>query len=196
MPTPNMLPLEAKQSPKTPDDRAPTSARERRESEKFITDWKQEKRRLSHALAQMTFDVSAMTGPKWAYRFIIAVNPFVEDSSLLFYGAGFASLLALPKTPNYSVPMVAQLPERYVSVFTNGCIASTFSGAAVRMHGTVQREDGRQELYRAAFIRLSLDASRLRQFALGAFNYRVAERPKGGRKRSNARPSPPAKRSR
>ena len=35
----------------------------------------------------MTLDVSAMAAPKWAHRFIIAVDPVVEDSSFLFYGA-------------------------------------------------------------------------------------------------------------
>jgi hypothetical protein len=50
----------------------------------------------------MTLDNSAMTGPKWAHRFIIAVNPVVEHSSLLFYGAGFASLLDFPPEPKRS----------------------------------------------------------------------------------------------
>ncbi|HEY1432901.1 MAG TPA: hypothetical protein VGF39_14940 [Stellaceae bacterium] len=35
------------------------AARERRESEKLVTDWEQEKRRLGDALALMTLDVSA-----------------------------------------------------------------------------------------------------------------------------------------
>jgi hypothetical protein len=117
-----------------------------------------------------------MKGPKWAYRFIIAVNPIVEKSSLLFYGAGFASLLSLPETADRFVPMVAQLPARYVPAFTRGCIASTLSGAPVRMYGAVEREDGAQELYRAAFIRLNLDANREQHVALGAFSYRVAGR--------------------
>ena len=42
--------------------------------------------------------------------------------------------------------------------------------------GTADREDGWQELYRAAFIRLSIDAKRLQRLALGAFNCRVTER--------------------
>jgi hypothetical protein len=46
------------------------------------------------------------------------------------------------------------------------------------MQGAVEREDGGQELYRAAFIRLSLDANRVQQFVLGAFNCRVVERGK------------------
>jgi len=39
------------------------------------------------------------------------------------------------------------------------------------MHGAVEREDGGEELYRAAFIRLSLDANREQHFALGAFRF-------------------------
>jgi len=39
------------------------------------------------------------------------------------------------------------------------------------MQGAVEREDGEQELYRAAFVRLSLDANRVQHFVLGAFNY-------------------------
>ena len=66
------------------------AARERRVSEELITDWEGETQRLGHALALMTFDVSTMTGPKWACRFIIAVSPIVEDSSFLFYGEGLA----------------------------------------------------------------------------------------------------------
>ena len=99
--------------------------RERRESEQLVTDWEHETRRLGDALALMTLDVSAMSGPKWAYRFIIAVRPVVENSSLLFYGARLASLWELPERPDQSVPMSAQLPTRYAPVFTKGCIAST-----------------------------------------------------------------------
>jgi len=118
-----------------------------------------------------------MTGPKWAHRFIIiAVNPMVEHSSLLFYGAGFASLLGLPPEPDKSVPISAQLPARYVPVFTSGCITSSLSGAPIRRQGTVERDDGRQELYRAAFIRLKLDASLRHPIALGAFNCRAVAR--------------------
>jgi hypothetical protein len=54
-------------------------------------------------------------------------------ASFLFYGAGFASLLALPERPNHFVPMAAQLPARYVPVFTRGCITTTLSGVPVRM---------------------------------------------------------------
>jgi hypothetical protein len=123
----------------------------------------------------MTLDISAMTSPRWDYRFIISVVPVVEDWSFLFYGARVASLMELPERPVHSVSMIAQLPVRYVPALTNGCIASTFSATAVRMHGVVRREDGGEELYRAAFIRLNLDANRQQHFVLGVFNCHLAE---------------------
>jgi hypothetical protein len=121
----------------TPDGVAVSAGQERSVSEQLISDWKEETYRLGHALALMTLDTSVMTGPKWAHRFIIAVNRTVEHSSLLFYGAGFASLLGLPAEPNKSVPISAQLPARYLPVFARGCIASSLSGTPVRMQGTV-----------------------------------------------------------
>ena len=169
------LPIEPDRLPDAPHEKTPIAARERRETEQLITDWKRETRQLGHALALMTLDVSVMTGPKWAHRFIIAVDPVVEDSSLLFCGARFASLLGLPETPNHSIPIVVQLPTQYIPVFTRGCITSTLSSSAVRMQGAVERENGGQELYRAAFIRLSLDGNRQQHLVLGAFNCRVAE---------------------
>jgi len=166
------LPIEPDRLPDAPHEKTPIAARERRETERLITDWEQETRQLGHALAVMTLDVSAMTGPKWANRFIIAVDRVVEDSCFLFYGARFASLLGLPETPNHSIPIVAQLPTQYIPVFTRGCITSTLSISAVRMQGAV---NGGQNLYRAAFIRLSLDGDRQQHLVLGAFNCRVAE---------------------
>jgi len=139
MPAAN-LPAETSELPEVPREKMLSAERERRESEQLITDWERETRRLGHALALMTLDASTMTGPKWAYRFIVAVGPAVEDSSLLFYGARFAALLELPETPDPSAPIAAQLPTRYVPVFTRGCIASTLSGVAVRMQGAVERE--------------------------------------------------------
>jgi hypothetical protein len=123
----------------------------------------------------MALDTSALRGPKWAYRFIIAVNSVVESSSMLFYGPGFASLFGLPEKPDQSVPIAAQLPPPYVPVFTRGCIASSLSSLPVRMQGALEREDGRQELYRAALVRASAYAGQHQHLAVGAFNCRVAE---------------------
>jgi hypothetical protein len=169
--------VEANRPPEAPQQPVPPlGAQERRESERLITDWEAETRRLGRALARMTLDTSAMTGPKWAHRFIIAVNPVVEDSSFLFYGAKLAFLMELAERPDHSALMIAQLPAQYVPVFTRGCIASTLSGLPVRMQGTAEGQDGRRELYRAAFIRISLETNRQQHFALGAFYCRLADR--------------------
>src|SRR6201997_5641930 len=77
----------------SPDDPTSRAAPERRESEKVITDWEEETRRLGRALALMTLDFSPMTGPKWAHRFIISVGRVAEDCVLLFYGARFGALM-------------------------------------------------------------------------------------------------------
>jgi hypothetical protein len=173
MPAPTS-PLEAKEAPEAPDETVPKAAgRERREAERLIADWEDETRRLSHVLALLTLNTVEMATEKWACRFIVALRPAVEDCTLLFYGAGFAALMELPQKPDHSVPMVEQLPARYVPIFTRGCIEATVRGVPIRLQGAVERDEGRKELYRAAFIRSSLNTYRQRLFALGAFNYRV-----------------------
>ena len=104
------------------------------------------------------------------------MGPTVEYSSFLFYGAKFAALMGLPDKPNHTIPMVQQLPARYVPVFIKGCINATLRCEPVRMQGAVDCEDGRQELYRAAFIPLDLKPDRLQRLAFGAFNCRLVER--------------------
>jgi hypothetical protein len=158
------------------DETTPIAGLERREAERAITDWEEERRRLGRELALMTLNTSDMVGEKWSYRFIIAIGPTVEYSSLLFYGAKFAALMGLPDKPNHTIPMVQQLPARYVPVFIKGCINATLRCEPVRMQGAVDCEDGRQELYRAAFIPFDLKPDGQRRLAFGAFNCRLVER--------------------
>jgi hypothetical protein len=135
MPAPTS-PLEAKEAPEAPDETVPKAAgRERREAERLIADWEDETRRLSHVLALLTLNTGEMATEKWACRFIVALRPAVEDCTLLFYGAGFAALMELPQKPDHSVPMVEQLPARYVPVFTRGCIEATVRGVPIRLQG-------------------------------------------------------------
>jgi hypothetical protein len=161
--------------PEAPHGSAAKVPQERRDSERVITDWEQETRRLGRALALMNLNVAEMTSERWANRFIIGVGSTVEDCVFLFYGAKFAALMELPEKPDHSTSMVTQLPARYVPVFTKGCVQATLLGAPVRAHGTVDREDGRQELYRAAFIPLKGQPSRQQRLTFGAFNCRVTE---------------------
>jgi len=71
------------------DETTPIAGLERREAERAITEWEEERRRLGRELALMTLNTSDMMGKKWSHRFIIAVGPTVEYSSFLFYGAKF-----------------------------------------------------------------------------------------------------------
>src|SRR5215468_1988793 len=62
----------------------PIAVTERREAERAISDWEEERRRLGRVLALMTLNASEMVSEKWSHRFIIAVDPTIEYCSLLF----------------------------------------------------------------------------------------------------------------
>jgi hypothetical protein len=171
-------------SPVETPEQSPTdeaiAPQERRDSERVIKDWQWETRRLGRALALIDLNVAEMTGEKWANRFVIAISAAPEDCALLYYGAKFAALMELPVTLDHAAPVVAHLPARYVPVFTKACVQGTLTSAPVRAHGTLDREDSGQELYRAAFIPLRQQSTRQQRLLLGAFNRRVIE-PRPGR---------------
>ena len=72
-------------------------------------------------------------------------------------------------------PTPSLVPARYVPVFTKGCIDAALRSVPVRLQGAAEREDGRQELYRVAFIAFTAEPLRQHRLAFGAFNCRVAE---------------------
>jgi hypothetical protein len=82
VPTAN-LPVEPDTLPDAPHESALSAARERRESEQLITDWEGETQRLGHALALMTLDLSAMTGPKWTHFLSPRPEPRMLDENIL-----------------------------------------------------------------------------------------------------------------
>ena len=120
-------------------------------------------------------DLAEINSADWSHRFIIAVDPLVENSSLLLYGADFARLLNLPPKGAPHVPMVRQLPRYLSRVFMQGCGDAHHMREPIRVEGEVKREDGRRELYRAAFIPVGVKENSLTHLALGAFNSRVLE---------------------
>src|SRR6185437_5326349 len=109
---------------------------------------------LGRALALMNLNVAEMTSERWANRFVVAISAVPEDCELLFYGAKFGALMQLPMRPDGSTLSVAQVPARYVPVFAKACVKAVLVDAPVRVQGTVDRDDGGQELYRGAFIPL------------------------------------------
>jgi hypothetical protein len=157
---------------------APGLVGERRELERAIAHWEQQVVRSRRRPALMKLDRAEMSTDEWAYRFIIAVDSIVDNYALLYYGRKFAALLDLPAKPDHYVPMVQQLPARYVPVFTKGSCDATSLGIPARVEGAVVREDGRRELYRAVFIGLGVKPNSLTQLVFGAFNCRVTDRQK------------------
>jgi len=173
---PAISPVKVDNHPPEPSDTIlPGIARERRQTERAIRDWMEETRRQGRDLTLMTLDVSEMTGEKWAYRFIVVADPVAVRCTLLFYGPRFAALMGLPPKPDISVPMVDQIPARYVPVFARGCMDAIAQEAPVRMEGAVDREDGQQELYRAVFIPFKVKPNGQLPLAFGAFNCRILE---------------------
>jgi hypothetical protein len=147
-----------------------TSGRERREAERAIAYWERKIEKLGKNATVAALDLADMNTPDWSHRFVIAVDPVVENSSLLLYGNTFAKLLDLPPKRTPHVPLVRQLPRHLSSVFMLGCGDAHEQRTPVRIEGEVARTDGKTELYRAAFIPVGVKENSLTHLAFGAFN--------------------------
>ncbi|HWB51503.1 MAG TPA: hypothetical protein VG651_20500 [Stellaceae bacterium] len=156
------------------EEPAPTG-RERRESERAIRYWEKKVEKLGRGATVAALDLGEINSADWSHRFVIAVDPVVENSSLLLYGSDFAKLLELPPKGTPHVPMVRQLPRHLSSVFMQGCGDAHNRREAIRMEGEVPRPDGKVELYRAAFIPVGVKENSLTHLAFGAFNSCIAE---------------------
>ena len=157
------------------DQDPPEDGRERRESERAIAYWRQKVKKLGKSPTVAALDLADIHTADWSHRFVIAVDPVVENSALLLYGSDFARLLDLPQKSAPHVPMSRQLPKRFSEVFKRGCGDAHMQKAPVRIEGEIEREDGRRELYRAAFIPVGVKENSLTHLAFGAFNSCVAE---------------------
>lgn len=145
------------------------SGRERRESERVIAYWEKKSLACGGMPTMAELDLAEMESPDWSHRFVIAVDPKVEDSALLMYGSTFAEYLGL-RYATGDQPIFQQLPKHLASVFAQGCSEAATSRMPVRLEGAVAREDGREELYRAAFIPVGVRPNSLTCLAFGAFN--------------------------
>lgn len=156
-------------------DGQPTG-RDRREAERTVAYWEDKRHRFGQDLTIAELDLAATNGPSWSNRFLIAVDPMVERSSLVLYGPSFARLLHLPPQARPNVPMRRQLPRRFADVFLHGCTEAQKKIAPVRLEGEAERYDQRIEQYRAVFIPIGVKPNSLTFFAFGAFNSRTVER--------------------
>lgn len=152
------------------------TGRERRESERAIAYWEKKIAELGGNMTVAGLDLAEMQSVEWSHRFVIAVDPVPENSALLLYGADFGRLLDLPEKRTPHVPMIRQLPKRYSDVFVRGCGDADREGQPIRLEGEVAREDGRNELFRAAFIPVGVRENSITHIAFGAFNSCLAER--------------------
>jgi hypothetical protein len=151
------------------------TGRERRESERAIAYWEKKLEALGPTATVAALDLGEINSADWSHRFVIAVDPVVENSSLLLYGSNFAKLLDLPTKGTPHVPMVRQLPRHLTEVFMRGCGDAHNQREPIRIEGEIDREDGKRELYRAAFIPVGVKENSLTHLAFGAFNSRVVE---------------------
>jgi hypothetical protein len=150
-------------------DRVPP--RERRDVQRMIDVWQQNKPEDGSPPLLATFDFSSMNGD-WGYRFLICSDPTVENSAFALYGPKFAQLLALPDKATSSIHAVDQVPERYRPLFTTGCSKAIAQQAPARLSGSF-KSDFQIELYRAVFMPIILQPHWSKQLVLGSFNSRT-----------------------
>jgi len=149
--------------------------RDRREVELVLSYWEGRLDKFGGELTVAALDLGRIANRDWSNRFLIAVDPMVERSSLVLYGPQFAQLLHLPEQARGSVPMMRQLPRRYTDVFLRGCRAIQQEAQPVRLEGEVERYDGKIEQYRVVLIPIGVKPNSLTCFAFGAFNRRTVE---------------------
>lgn len=151
-------------------DEPQLTGRERRQSERAIAYWQHKVDELGKSPTVGALDLADINTPNWSHRFVIAIDPVVENSALLLYGSDFARLLDLPEKSVPHVPMTRQLPKHFTDVFKRACSDAHHHSGPVRIEGEVDREDGRRERYRAAFIPVGVKENSLTHLAFGAFN--------------------------
>src|SRR5215468_11874081 len=112
--------------------------RERRQSEQAIAYWQNKIDQLGKTPTVAALDLAEMNTPSWSHRFVIAIDPVVENSALLLYGSDFARLLNLPEKSVPHVPMTRQLPKHFTDVFKRACSDAHQSAGPVRIEGEVR----------------------------------------------------------
>src|SRR5579863_9608990 len=163
--------------PKDPKEATGEPAgRDRREGERLMAYWEAKLKELGGTVTVAGLDLAATNSKEWSNRFLIAVYPVIERSSLVLYGPHFAQLLGLPEQPRTDLPIVRQLPRRYVDLFLHACAEAHEKMAPVRIESEIERADGRIEQYRAIFIPVGVKPNALTCFAFGAFSNRLIKR--------------------
>jgi hypothetical protein len=145
---------------------------ELRDTERAIALWHQKAAECGGHPPLSVFDFSRMDGGDCAYRFVICADPLGSAHKFLVYGSHFARLLALPEAPAFGVLLADHLPDRYCSLFIEGCEEALAQGQPVNMNRYAVHL-GQVELYRAAFMPLAVPPNSPVRFVLGSFNRRI-----------------------
>jgi hypothetical protein len=113
----------------------PANPKERRDIRRVLEHWVRHASTNDGVPGLDNFDFASIKRD-WSHRFLICTDQNGEDAAFLAYGPIFAAQLELPETVTAIVPLNAQLPERYRSLFVEGCenamterLPARFSGA-------------------------------------------------------------------
>jgi hypothetical protein len=145
---------------------------ERRDIQRTINFWQRNVSDDDAPPLLANFDFSVMKG-SWDHRFLICSDLNVENAALVMYGAKFAQLLNLPEKVETIVPMLQQIPERYHSIFRDGCSRAMTGAVPARFSGAFNY-DFQVELYRGVFLPIRMHPNWSKRLILGSFNYRTA----------------------
>jgi hypothetical protein len=143
-------------------------ARERRDIRRTFSLWRQNVPADGRVPLLEQFDFSAMKGD-WGHRFLICSDEAVENAAFVAYGLRFAELLDLPERVTAIIPLNRQIPERYRSLFAEGCSDAMDKQVPARFTGSFEH-DIQAELFRAVFLPIRLNSSWSKWLIFGTFN--------------------------
>lgn len=157
----------------------PKTQGEQRESERALLYWRQKVAQFGDPPPLMSLELTRMLNRDWNHRFLISTDPSVENYIFLIYGRQVARLLDLPDEPVQRVPMIRQLPQRYLPVFVDGCSEAASRSGPVRKSGRFERWDSQVELFRVVFVPVTVRPNSAASLVYGAINYRILSKPPG-----------------
>jgi hypothetical protein len=154
----------------------PPAGSEKRQGERLIKYWEEKIAQYNTGaqVRSLAHDLAAMHTEDWAHRFVVATDLAFEDISLLLYGSNIAKLLDVPpERTQGQAPAIRH--SRFFEAFQRGCVDAVKRNGPVRLEGVLEWEDGRQELFRCAFIPIEAEEGATVRLVLGAFNCRFAD---------------------
>jgi hypothetical protein len=149
----------------------PANPKERRDIRRVLEHWVRHASTNDGVPGLDNFDFASIKRD-WSHRFLICTDQNGEDAAFLAYGPIFAAQLELPETVTAIVPLNAQLPERYRSLFVEGCENAMTERLPARFSGAIEHYFT-VELFRAVFLPIRLHPSWSKWLIFGSFNCRT-----------------------